>query len=326
MNQNRPESDQRPVAKKMPGVYSRPVFLFLLSAGIIFAAEFLIMLFLRTLPTFSPFREALVDSLLLSSLILPALFMFVYRPLEANIGTRLKVETEHKQMQKLDQVKNQFISTAAHELSTPLCVVIGYTELLLSSKKLTQEDRQQYLQAILDKALVLDRLTHDLLDLSRIDSGQVVRFNKAEQSLLPIIESVVHFFQYSHPARAFETVLPAEIPSLQIDAVRIGQLLENLIGNSIKYSPDSEPVRLEVEEHAQDVRIIISDHGVGMTREQTMRTFEKFYRVDRSDAAVGGLGLGMTIVKEIVEGHSGSIRVDSVFGEGTSVTVMLPKS
>jgi signal transduction histidine kinase len=309
-----------------PEVYSKPAVLFMLAIGIVFFAEFLVMLLLARLPKLEPVVEALVDASLLSSFIVPALYLFVYRPLKENISKRQRTEAEQQQMLEVDRIKSQFISTAAHELGTPLTSVMGYSELLLSSVELTEDERRAYQQTIYDKSMVLERLIDDLLDLSRIDSGQVVRLEMDEHLLLPIVESVVHFFQCSMPDRKIETVLPIEVPPMQIDAVRIGQVLENLISNAIKYSPDGGQVKVKVAKAHQEICVTVTDQGLGMTPPQLDRVFEKFYRVDNSDTATGGLGLGMTIVKEIVEGHGGSVRVDSVYNQGTSVQVTLPRN
>lgn len=323
-SQSKPETSHDQDKEFFPEVYSKPAVLFLLAIGIVFFAEFLVMLLLARLPKFEPVVEALVDASLLSSFVVPALYLFVYRPLKENISKRQRTEAEQQQMLEVDRIKSQFISTAAHELGTPLTSVMGYSELLLSSVELTENERRTYQQIIYDKSLVLERLIDDLLDLSRIDSGQVVRIEKAEHLLLPIVESVVHFFRYTMPERTIEMVLPAEVPPLQIDAVRIGQVIENLISNAIKYSPDGGLVKVTVANALQEICVTVTDQGLGMTPDQLDRVFEKFYRADNSDTATDGLGLGMTIVKEIVEGHGGSVRIDSVYSQGTSVKVTLP--
>lgn len=325
MKKVRPESQAKPEPENLPGIYSRPSVLFLLAIGIVFFAEILVMLLLNSLPPLDPATEALIDSILLSLLIVPALYFFVYRPLEANINIRRETELQQRHMLEVDRLKSQFISTAAHELGTPLTSVIGYSELLLATDDLDEADRQRYLQTILDKALVLDRLTDDLLDLSRVESGQVVRIQKEECLLLPIVESVIHYSQYSFSQRVIAAELPADILPLQVDAVRIGQVLENLISNALKYSPEGGAVKIVVDDSPQEVAITVTDQGIGMTRAQRERVFEKFYRADHSDTATDGLGLGMTIVKEIVDGHGGELRIDSILGQGTSVQVTLPR-
>ncbi len=322
MNSFQPQTDR----DTLPAVYSRPAALFFLAVGIIFLAEFLVMLLLSRMTGIDPLAEALIDAFLLSSLIIPALYFFVYRSLKMNIGNRLRAETSQQKMHEINQLKSQFISTAAHELATPLSAVIGYTELLLSPLELTEEDRDQHLQTVLSKANVLDRLIDDLLDLSRIDSGQMSHFEKKNQLLLPIVESVVHYFRDSMPEQIIKTVVADESLRLSFDAVRIGQVLENLIGNAIKYSPDKAPVRLSVEDLDKGVSITVSDQGIGIAPEHCSQIFGKFFRVDCSDTSIGGLGLGLTIVKEIVEGHAGTVHVESSLGQGTSVQVLLPHS
>lgn len=312
--------------ESLPEVYSQPAVLFLIAVGLIFFAEFVVMILLSLLPKSEPVIEGLLDASLLSIIIVPALYLFVYRPLKANIIKRQHSELHQQQMLEVDRVKNQFISTAAHELRTPLTSVMGYSELLLSPDEVIEEDRQLYLETIFEKSVVLGRLVDDLVDLSRIDSGQVLRVEVVESQLIPIVENVLHYFRYTIPDRVIEAEVPEEMPSLQIDPVRIGQVLENLIGNAIKYSPEGSPVKLSVEIDKLEARITVVDRGFGMTPKQLDKIFEKFYRVDSSNTATGGLGLGLTIVKEIVEGHGGSVQVDSVFGQGTSIQVTLPRT
>jgi signal transduction histidine kinase len=318
------DSNQKSVSVPALKFYSSPFVIFILAIVIIFVAEFLVMMVLTQLPEVNAFYTALIDSFLLSLLIIPAFYAFVYRPLKENISQRRKAEAEQVQAFELDRIKGHFISIAAHELATPLASVMGYSELLLSSVGLKKKECRDYLQVIYDKSLVLDRLTNDLLDLSRIDSGHVVHFKKSRQSLLPVAESALHYFQYKFPDQTIETFFSPDVPLLQIDDVRIGQLLENLIGNAIKYSPSGGAIEVKVETDLNNVTLSVSDQGIGMTSEECERIFEKFYRADRSNTAIGGLGLGMTIAREIVSGHGGTIHVESEKGRGTKVKVTFP--
>jgi|LGVE01.1.fsa_nt_gb PAS domain S-box-containing protein len=225
---------------------------------------------------------------------------------------------------ELDRMKREFIATAAHELRTPLTAVMGFSELLLCKKDIDEGQRSEFLSVIHKKAEILGKIVGDLLDLSRVDSGRLIRLKKDWADIGSIIGRSTTDYQRACPEHQFKAILPEMPLMVFLDDRKLFQVMENLLGNAVKFSPPGGVIRVVCEVSAADLRISVSDEGVGMTPEQVDRVFDKFYRVDASNTAKEGLGLGMAIVKNIVEAHGCQIWVDSEVGKGTKVTFTLP--
>ena len=241
--------------------------------------------------------------------------------------------TERKQLEKklvaMDALKNEFISTAAHELRTPLSAIMGFTDLLLNpevSSCFNEEQKKEYLGDIYSKGEALNRLVDDLLDISRIESGKPIPLDRQESNLGELLAKSLDFFRLAYRGRVFKLELPkeAEQRKLKIDFHRINQVIANLVSNAVKYSSEQTEISVAGKSNADGWTIRIKDQGIGMTSEQVDHIFDKFYRADSSNTAVGGLGLGMGIAKQIVEAHGGSLRVESIEGKGTTATFNLP--
>lgn len=223
-----------------------------------------------------------------------------------------------------DRMKSEFISTAAHELRTPLTSVIGFAELLMMREDFNAEERREYLALINEKGRALEKIIDELLDLSRIESGRLMSLDKSFVKPGVLIRSFVDQYQRISPQHSFILELPSVEPELYIDLAKIGQVMENLFSNAVKYSPKGGAIHIDVVVDQGICRIAVRDEGIGMLPEQVERVFDKFYRADQSNTAIGGLGLGMAIAKHIVEAHQGRIWVDSLHGKGTTVTFTLP--
>jgi PAS domain S-box-containing protein len=226
---------------------------------------------------------------------------------------------------ELDQMKNEFISTAAHELRTPLTSVKGYSELLLNDKGFSEQERKEFLGIINEKSDVLARIVGDLLNLSRVESGRVISLRKAPQDLGPALGKQISRYRDEWQTHRFELDLPDNLPLLLLDLDKFTQVMENLLSNAVKYSPDESLIRTVCEISATQLRISVKDQGYGMTAEQRERVFDKFYRVNASNTAKEGLGLGMSIAKNIVEAHGGRIWVESELNRGTTVHFTIPR-
>lgn len=229
---------------------------------------------------------------------------------------------------KLDHMKNEFISAAAHELNTPLTAIMGYAELLTYPDTFggfCEEERQEFLAEITGRGEALEKVISDLLDISHLESGQAIHLDLAAVNPQQLIERLLRCYRLLSPAHHFVAVCDASVPTaLLIDEYRITQVLENLLSNAVKYSPQGGTIQLRCICSGENAAIIISDQGIGMNEEQLARVFEKFYRADASNTAVRGLGLGMSIVKRIIEAHSGQIEITSKPEVGTTVTITLP--
>lgn len=227
---------------------------------------------------------------------------------------------------EVERIKSEFISTAVHELSTPLTAIMGYSELLLSEQKFRPEEQQEFLSIINEKSDFLARLVGDLLDISRIESGKPLDLQLGSYSVAELFERPIHHFRHFSENHPFVVVIADPEQVLPVDKEKIWQVMENLCSNAVKYSPEGGEVRVSGHPCEGGYQISISDQGVGLTDEQQSRVFEKFYRCNQSDTSVGGTGLGLTIVKSILEAHGGRIWIDSGLTQGTSVHFMLPNS
>lgn len=230
---------------------------------------------------------------------------------------------------EMDRIKSEFISTAAHELNTPLSAIIGYTEFLRNPEEFggfSEAQKQDFINEIYDRGEALSRIIEDFLDISRIESGQPAPLHLRKHDILDILRRIIKLFSTNDLHHTFRLDLPEETVEtvLLIDRHRVNQALENLLSNAAKYSPRGKEIVVKGREVKEGWEIRIKDQGIGMNPDQLSRIFEKFYRADASDTAISGLGLGMSIVKQIIETHGGTIRVESVKEEGTTVIFTLP--
>jgi PAS domain S-box-containing protein len=228
---------------------------------------------------------------------------------------------------KLDQAKTAFISTAAHELRTPLIAIVGYSELLENEAglPLEEEQKQEYRSIIQSNAEILNRLVDDLLDVGRIQIGRSLGVVLKEAQLSEVIEKVVGSLRVKNELHGITVVHTTPLPErCWFDPGRITQVLYNLLSNAIKYSPQGGPIEIQTTTAPEAVSFAIVDQGLGMSPELVENVFDRFYRGEAADAEIHGLGLGMGIVKQIIEDHGGEIVVKSRLGEGTTVTFTLP--
>jgi signal transduction histidine kinase len=227
-------------------------------------------------------------------------------------------------LRDLDRAKDEFVSIAAHELRTPLAAIMGYAEMLVTGE-VDADCQRDYLTEIHARGEALERLIDELLDVSLIQVGRGLAMERQPTVLLAMVERVVGPCRRSAPLHQIELRCSPDLPAtIFCDAVRITQVLENLLGNAIKYSPQGGTVTLGIERNGSAVRFCVSDQGVGMSEDALRHAFDKFYREDASNTAPGGLGLGLCIVREIINGHNGVIDVKSRPSEGTQVTFSLP--
>jgi PAS domain S-box-containing protein len=225
---------------------------------------------------------------------------------------------------EVDRMKTEFISTAAHELRTPLTSIQGFSEILMTRDDLGPEERNKFLSYINRQSVGLTNIINDLLDISRIESGRGFALNKVVYNTSDSIRNVIPYFQEQYKTHRFEFI-PLDSPlELYADKEKMEQVFKNLLSNAVKYSPDGALIRVSEELSGGDYVSKIEDNGIGMTPEQLEKVFDKFYRVDASDTGIEGSGLGMTIVKHIVEAHGGRISLQSESGKGTVVTFTVP--
>jgi len=225
---------------------------------------------------------------------------------------------------ELERIKSEFITTAAHELRTPLAAILGFSELLQERKKFSEAEEEEFAEIIHEKAQYLSDIVNDLLDISRIESGKPLSIKLETHPLQECFERFITSFRKSTPNHHIRVDFPDAPLQLHVDRRAICQVMENLLNNAVKYSPDGGEIVVTARPSGKDCLFTIRDEGIGMTKEQIERAFETFYRADASNTAIRGTGLGLTIVKLILDAHGGVISLESSPGKGTTVHFTLP--
>lgn len=225
---------------------------------------------------------------------------------------------------EVERMKDALISTAAHELRTPLTTIQGFSELLLT-RNLDAERKERYLNFINEQSRQLAGIIDGLLDISRLEAGMGLKLEPKPIDIGPVIVDAAQPFVETSPQHNFELTGLDKLPYAQADPVLMSQVVKNLVSNAVKYSPGGGTVTVSGEYNGNGmIAISIGDHGIGIAKEHLDRLFEKFYRIDTSNSAVGGTGLGLTICKLIVEKHGGEITVESAPGQGSTFTFTVP--
>ena len=248
--------------------------------------------------------------------------------LEKEVAGRKKAEIlikdQNERLKELDRMKSEFLSTAAHELRTPLTSILGFSEILLK-KKLDEERRNRLLKIINEESVSLSALINDLLDVSRIESGRGLEIRKAPIDLKDIILKNVNFFQVQTDKHTFKIDIAFNLPEIELDKDRIGQVIENLLSNAIKFSPKGGKIEVTLQKSNKNLRVTVSDAGLGIPKKDLPYIFDRFYRADNiSGQAIRGTGLGLAITKYIIESHKGKIWVESNPGKGSTFGFTLP--
>lgn len=227
---------------------------------------------------------------------------------------------------EVDRMKTEFLSTAAHELRTPMASIHGFSELLLK-RHYDEATQRDLLETIYRQSSNLVQLVNELLDLARIEARAGKDFHIRVQALPPILDRTVREFMMPGDPRTISLTSVGVLPQVAVDADKLAQALLNVISNAYKYSPQGGAIELSSGTRTRDgkveVGISVRDHGIGMSPEQLARIFDRFYRADTS-GAIPGTGLGMSLVKEIMEIHQGRVDIESTPDLGTQVTLWLP--
>ncbi len=226
---------------------------------------------------------------------------------------------------EVDRMKSEFLSHAAHELRTPMASIYGYAEILMA-QRFSEEEQSEFLGIIHRQCGLMIAIINELLDLARIDDRRGKDFKFASIDASQLVREVITDFGVPTDQQAVALVTPGQPCWVRADASKLMQAVRNILSNAYKYSPGGGEVAISVISTGPDpqmpVGIRVTDQGLGMTSEQTARVCERFYRADTS-GNIPGTGLGMSIVKEIMELHGGQVEVQSQIGAGTSVTLWL---
>ena len=228
------------------------------------------------------------------------------------------------QEREIDEVKSALISTVSHELRTPLTLIHGFAELLALRETMTAQRQRAAAAEILEASRRLARLIDDLLSVSRMESGRLV-IDPRPIELACVVERVLSPFRTIAARHVLRAEIPAPMPLVLGDPDKLEQVLTNLVGNAIKYSPGGGEVLVSANQDNGFVQINIRDQGIGMSPREMSKLFEKFYRVDRDEVRrAGGTGLGLYISKRLVDMHGGRIWAQSWPGAGSMFSFTLP--
>jgi signal transduction histidine kinase len=226
-------------------------------------------------------------------------------------------------LERSERLRRNLVNDVAHELRTPLTNIRGYLEALQDQ---LMEPTAAVIASLYEDAMLLNRLVTDLQDLSLAEAGQL-QLQRAPIALEDIINGAVNgvAVQASSKQLALDTNLPPDLPLVEADPQRVGQIMRNLLSNAIKHTPPEGAIRVSARQLQQEVEVQVQDTGVGIAAEHLPYLFKRFYRADRSRTrATGGTGLGLAIVEQLVHAHGGHVSVESRVGEGTCFTFTLP--
>jgi PAS domain S-box-containing protein len=234
------------------------------------------------------------------------------------------------EIRQVERMKTAFVSTVSHELRTPLTSIKGFTATLIDDTEGIYDDetRMEFYDIINTECDRLTRLITDLLNISRIESGRGIDIILSDVSLADIAAQVTKSQQtYTDRHKVFSTI-PADFPTIAADADKVTQMLDNLVGNAVKYSPDGGEVVIAAEDEGPTIRIDVSDQGLGIPEHHRDKIFQRFHMVDDDvdHKAVKGTGIGLYLVKHLAQAHSGDVWLSrSEVGKGSTFSVRMPK-
>lgn len=235
-------------------------------------------------------------------------------------------------VRQLERIRADFVANVSHELRTPLTTIQGYAETLLNNDLKKNKKRKDFIVKILNHSTRLSRLVSDLLELARLESGDV-ELKAAPCHLNAFYEQIMDVFEpvLEESGLVLKWDIPDDLPHVNVDYQLFMQVFVNLIDNAIKYTPDGGEIEISAEinttntETTDEVVVNIKDSGIGIPLESQSRVFERFYRVDKGRARkMGGTGLGLAITKHILLRHNGRIWLESELGQGTVFHFALP--
>jgi signal transduction histidine kinase len=222
------------------------------------------------------------------------------------------------------ELKDEFIAMAGHELKTPLTLIKAYSELAgqLKDTELNEKGRP-YINMIEKQTLKMQSLIQQLLDSSKISAGSY-QYRKEPVVLKEFLESIYGHAKHLLPDYNISLHLDENLPVINIDPVRVEQVLHNLLGNSGKYSEKGTSISMTCKKDENGVQIIVQDQGIGITPEDIDRIFDKFYRVNKGVESLTSLGMGLYISSSIIKAHGGELKVESRKGHGSKFYFVLP--
>lgn len=234
-----------------------------------------------------------------------------------------------KELEKLNKMKNEFISVVSHELRTPITTIMGFNNILLKEDAGPLTDQQRrFLKISEQSANRLSDLINDLLDISRIESGRI-DLQIVSTDIPELLHKIETLFTKECKAKKISLTLNIQdsLPSVCVDQDRMLQVFKHLVQNSVKFTDPHGKITISASDRGDYIQLDFADTGAGITKENHEKIFDKFYQVDTSSARrAGGTGLGLSIVRSIVELHGGKIWIESQLGKGSVFKLIIPKS
>jgi signal transduction histidine kinase len=226
----------------------------------------------------------------------------------------------------LARLKSDFVSNVSHELRTPLSLIRLYAETLEMGRLTSPEKYQEYYRIIRKESERLTALINNILDFSRIEAGRK-EYDFRETDLRELVHNTLDSYRYQIEQHGFdyEEKIADNVPPLRVDREAMARSLVNLVNNALKYSQDRKFIGVKLYRDNGSVKLEVEDHGIGIPQQEQNKIFEKFYRVgDPLVHNTKGSGLGLSLVRHIVQAHGGEVSVDSAPGQGSKFIIALP--
>ncbi len=228
------------------------------------------------------------------------------------LGVALIVRDIAREKQ-ISRLQSDFISNVTHELKTSLTSIYMFAESILLKRVKKESDKDEYLSIILKESERLKRMINNILEFSKMEKGKP-EYHFVHSNLVAILNAAIHEFDYWFEKEKFDIVTELdENIHAEVDAEKMKQVISNLLSNALKYSTITKKIFIRLYKTVNNIHIEVEDQGIGIPENQLSRIFEKFYRVDQKEN-ISGTGLGLTVVKEIIEVHKGKISVESKLG------------
>lgn len=247
-----------------------------------------------------------------------------HHALEARVQERTKeLQKEVEERRKAEKLKDELVATVSHELRTPLSSLMGFAELMLDCE-FPRSEQQEFLRIIHRESGRLTQLINDFLDLQRIESGRM-SYNCRPLDVRTLIRETVEVFGIEAERHQFELDFPCDLPVVMGDSDRLRQVLSNLISNALKFSPHGGSIQIRIRLDGEELEVMVADQGLGIAPDVIPLLFTKFVRADNADTRkIGGTGLGLALIREMIQAHGGRTWVESELGKGSRFYFTLP--
>jgi signal transduction histidine kinase len=253
------------------------------------------------------------------------LFIFIFIVLVLALGLFFTIQIVSKELQ-LSKMKSDFISTVSHEFKSPLTSIRHITDMLVLKRVPTESKKQEYYEIIQQQSERLSHLINNILDFSKLEEGEK-SFRFEPVFIDQILQEIVISFKNSIPDKDFKVIYKQgnQLPRINADKVAITQVIHNLLDNAFKYSGNSDLIEVYAKSDKKSVIISVKDYGIGIPSEERDKIYSRFYRISNDHTQkVKGSGIGLTIVKQIIESHGGTISLESKVGSGSTFIIKLP--